>query len=79
VEVARLEQVDVCLEVEICIRELCLAFTGAYVLSFSVAGVGEICCVAELDSPPQQKWTRPVRAGSAGIAAEMEWNEELFL
>ncbi|POI34004.1 hypothetical protein CIB84_002246 [Bambusicola thoracicus] len=38
-------------------------------------GVGEICCVAELDSPPQQKWTRPVRAGSA----EMEWNEELFL
>ncbi|XP_015153493.1 phospholipid transfer protein C2CD2L isoform X3 [Gallus gallus] len=42
-------------------------------------GVGEICCVAELDSPPQQKWTRPVRAGSAGIAAEMEWNEELFL
>ncbi|XP_021231511.1 phospholipid transfer protein C2CD2L isoform X2 [Numida meleagris] len=42
-------------------------------------GVGEICCVAELDSPPQQKWTRPVRAGSAGTAAEMEWNEELFL
>uniref|UniRef100_A0A8C9L8S6 C2CD2 like n=1 Tax=Pavo cristatus TaxID=9049 RepID=A0A8C9L8S6_PAVCR len=61
------------------LRRLCLAFTGACVLSFSVAGVGEICCVAELDSPPQQKWTRPVRAGSAGIAAEMEWNEELFL
>ncbi|XP_072211176.1 phospholipid transfer protein C2CD2L [Excalfactoria chinensis] len=42
-------------------------------------GVGEICCVAELDSPPQQKRTRTVRAGSASIAAEMEWNEELFL
>ncbi|NWR67382.1 C2C2L protein, partial [Bucorvus abyssinicus] len=41
--------------------------------------VGEICCVAELDSPPQQKWTRLVTAGSAGAAAEMEWNEELFL
>lgn len=45
----------------------------------SVAGVGEIRCVAELDSPPQQKQTRPVAAGSAGAAAEMEWNEELFL
>ncbi|XP_065594675.1 phospholipid transfer protein C2CD2L isoform X3 [Cyrtonyx montezumae] len=42
-------------------------------------GIGEICCVAELDSPPQQKWTRPVRAGSAGTAAELEWNEELSL
>ncbi|XP_032565387.1 phospholipid transfer protein C2CD2L isoform X1 [Chiroxiphia lanceolata] len=42
-------------------------------------GVGEICCVAELDSPPQQKWTRPMTAGSASAAGEMEWNEELFL
>ncbi|XP_072740911.1 phospholipid transfer protein C2CD2L isoform X5 [Ciconia boyciana] len=42
-------------------------------------GVGEIRCVAELDSPSQQKRTRPVTAGSAGAAAEMEWNEELFL
>ncbi|NXS61676.1 C2C2L protein, partial [Brachypteracias leptosomus] len=42
-------------------------------------GAGEIRCVAELDNPPQQKWTRPVTAGSAGAAAEMEWNEELFL
>lgn len=45
----------------------------------SVAGPGEIRCVAELDSPPQQKRTRPVTAGSAGAAAEVEWNEELFL
>lgn len=44
-----------------------------------VAGVGEIRCVAELDSPPQQKQTRPATAGSAGAAAQMEWNEELFL
>ncbi|XP_050570990.1 phospholipid transfer protein C2CD2L isoform X2 [Cygnus atratus] len=42
-------------------------------------GVEEICCVVELDSPPQQKWMRPVTAGSAGTAAEMEWNEELVL
>ncbi|KAF1551236.1 Phospholipid transfer protein C2CD2L, partial [Eudyptula albosignata] len=42
-------------------------------------GVGEIRCVAELDSPPQQKQTRPATAGSAGAAAQMEWNEELFL
>lgn len=48
-------------------------------LSFSVAGVEEICCVVELDSPPQQKWMRPLTAGSASTAAEMEWNEELVL
>ncbi|XP_064326840.1 phospholipid transfer protein C2CD2L isoform X1 [Phalacrocorax carbo] len=42
-------------------------------------GAGEIRCVAGLDSPPQQKRTRPVVAGSASSAAEMEWNEELFL
>ncbi|XP_074704899.1 phospholipid transfer protein C2CD2L isoform X2 [Strix aluco] len=42
-------------------------------------GVGEVCCVAELDSPPQQKRTRPVTAGGAGAAAELEWTEELFL
>ncbi|XP_062450462.1 phospholipid transfer protein C2CD2L isoform X3 [Rhea pennata] len=43
-------------------------------------GVGEIHCVVELDSPLQQKCTKPVKAGVAGAAvAEMEWNEELFL
>ncbi|PKK17795.1 C2CD2-like [Columba livia] len=42
-------------------------------------GVGEIRCMAELDSPPQQKQTRLMAAGSADAAAEMEWNEELFL
>ncbi|NWW88456.1 C2C2L protein, partial [Rhynochetos jubatus] len=42
-------------------------------------GAGEIRCVAELDSPPQQKWTKPVMAGGASAAAEMEWNDELFL
>lgn len=59
--------------------KLCLVLTGTHVLAFSVAGVEEICCVVELDSPPQQKWMRPVTAGSAGTAAEMEWNEELVL
>ncbi|NXI27312.1 C2C2L protein, partial [Sterrhoptilus dennistouni] len=43
------------------------------------AGVGEIRCVAELDSPPQQKWTRPITGGSGSAAGEMEWNDELFL
>ncbi|KAF2977033.1 hypothetical protein EK904_013100 [Melospiza melodia maxima] len=42
-------------------------------------GVGEIRCVAELDSPPQQKWTRPVISGSVGADGEMEWNDEFFL
>ncbi|KAM9519712.1 phospholipid transfer protein C2CD2L [Guaruba guarouba] len=42
-------------------------------------GLEEIRCLAELDSPPQQKWTRPVTAGNASAVAEMEWNEELFL
>ncbi|XP_035201789.1 phospholipid transfer protein C2CD2L [Oxyura jamaicensis] len=42
-------------------------------------GVEEIFCVVELDSPPQQKWMRPVTVGSASSAAEMEWNEELVL
>ncbi|NXC71804.1 C2C2L protein, partial [Anhinga anhinga] len=42
-------------------------------------GVGEIRCVAGLDSPPQQKRTRLAAAGGTGAAAEMEWNEELSL
>ncbi|XP_068023874.1 phospholipid transfer protein C2CD2L isoform X2 [Melanerpes formicivorus] len=42
-------------------------------------GVGEICCMVELDSPPQQKWTRAVTSCGAGAAAEVEWTEELFL
>ncbi|XP_010224007.1 PREDICTED: C2 domain-containing protein 2-like, partial [Tinamus guttatus] len=42
-------------------------------------GVGEIHCVAELDSPLQQKCTKPLQAGGGGAAAEMEWNEELAL
>ncbi|XP_033925529.1 phospholipid transfer protein C2CD2L isoform X2 [Melopsittacus undulatus] len=42
-------------------------------------GLEEICCVAELDSPLQQKWTRPVTASSASTVSLMEWNEELFL
>ncbi|NXS31577.1 C2C2L protein, partial [Pomatostomus ruficeps] len=42
-------------------------------------GVGEIRCMAELDSPPQQKWTKPMTSGSVGAAGEMEWNDEFFL
>ncbi|NWY06777.1 C2C2L protein, partial [Nothoprocta ornata] len=43
------------------------------------AGVVEIHCVAELDSPLQQKCTKPLKAGGVGAAAEMQWNEELLL
>lgn len=35
---------------------------------------GDLCCVAELDNPMQQKWTKPMRAGP-----EVEWPEELAL
>ncbi|NXA42900.1 C2C2L protein, partial [Eudromia elegans] len=42
-------------------------------------GFGEIHCVAELDSPLQQKCTKPLKPGGSGAAAEMECNEELFL
>ncbi|XP_067422893.1 phospholipid transfer protein C2CD2L isoform X2 [Emydura macquarii macquarii] len=42
-------------------------------------GSGKLCCVAELDSPLQQKWTKPARASPASPAAEVEWNEELML
>ncbi|XP_006037678.1 phospholipid transfer protein C2CD2L isoform X1 [Alligator sinensis] len=42
-------------------------------------GSGEFCFVAELDSPLQQKWTKPVRASSVSAGAEVEWNEELAL
>uniref|UniRef100_A0A8C6YYG6 C2CD2 like n=1 Tax=Nothoprocta perdicaria TaxID=30464 RepID=A0A8C6YYG6_NOTPE len=46
---------------------------------FEVRRVGEIHCVAELDSPLQQKCTKPLKAGGVGAAAEMQWNEELLL
>ncbi|NWI39091.1 C2C2L protein, partial [Picathartes gymnocephalus] len=42
-------------------------------------GVGEICCVAELDSPPQQKWTRPMTGVGVSAAGQMEWNDEFCL
>ncbi|KAM9659226.1 phospholipid transfer protein C2CD2L isoform 2-T2 [Trichechus inunguis] len=43
-------------------------------LGSELGGSGELCCVAELDNPMQQKWTKPVRAG-----AEVEWTEDLAL
>ncbi|XP_012413640.1 phospholipid transfer protein C2CD2L isoform X2 [Trichechus manatus latirostris] len=43
-------------------------------LGSELGGSGELCCVAELDNPMQQKWTKPVRAG-----AEVEWTEDLTL
>ncbi|KAJ1189889.1 hypothetical protein NDU88_006631 [Pleurodeles waltl] len=41
-------------------------------------GSGELCCVAELDSPMQQKRTRPTRVCSHGSRNQVEWSEEIF-
>ncbi|KAM7085938.1 phospholipid transfer protein C2CD2L isoform 2-T2 [Molossus nigricans] len=43
-------------------------------LGSELEGTGELCCVAELDHPTQQKWTKPVKAGP-----EVEWTEDLAL
>lgn len=43
-------------------------------LGSELEGTGELCCVAELDNPAQQKWTKPVSAGP-----EVEWTEDLAL
>eukprot|EP00069_Balaena_mysticetus_P022049 bmy_03247T0 len=43
-------------------------------LGCELEGTGEVCCVAELDNPMQQKWTKPMRAGP-----EVEWSEDLTL
>lgn len=37
-------------------------------------GTGDLCCMAELDNPAQQKRTKSVRAGP-----EVEWTEDLAL
>lgn len=39
-----------------------------------LTGTGDLCCVAEVDNPMQQKWTKPMRAGP-----EVEWTEDLAL
>ncbi|XP_069470482.1 phospholipid transfer protein C2CD2L isoform X2 [Ambystoma mexicanum] len=41
-------------------------------------GSGELCCVAELDSPVQQKCTRPAKASTGSARNEVEWSEEVF-
>ncbi|XP_036848758.1 phospholipid transfer protein C2CD2L isoform X3 [Manis javanica] len=43
-------------------------------LGSELEGPGELCCVAELDDPMQQKWTKPVKAGP-----QVEWTEDLAL
>ncbi|XP_007523649.2 phospholipid transfer protein C2CD2L isoform X2 [Erinaceus europaeus] len=43
-------------------------------LGGELEGTGELCCVAELDNPMQQKWTKPAKAG-----ADVEWSEDLAL
>ncbi|KAJ6653194.1 hypothetical protein lerEdw1_010067 [Lerista edwardsae] len=42
-------------------------------------GCGPLRCVVELDSPWQQKQTRPVPSSSASPAAEVEWADRLAL
>ncbi|XP_011284702.1 phospholipid transfer protein C2CD2L isoform X1 [Felis catus] len=43
-------------------------------LGGELEGTGELCCVAELDNPAQQKWTKPTSAGP-----DMEWTDDLAL
>ncbi|XP_048199929.1 phospholipid transfer protein C2CD2L isoform X2 [Perognathus longimembris pacificus] len=43
-------------------------------LGNQLGGTEEVCCVAELDNPVQQKWTKPTRAGP-----QVEWTEDLAL
>uniref|UniRef100_A0A4W3HDF2 C2cd2 like n=1 Tax=Callorhinchus milii TaxID=7868 RepID=A0A4W3HDF2_CALMI len=42
-------------------------------------GVGELCCVLELDGPLQSKRTRPVTPTSSSTGTEAEWSDELLL
>ncbi|XP_042814958.1 phospholipid transfer protein C2CD2L isoform X2 [Panthera tigris] len=43
-------------------------------LGGDLEGTGELCCVAELDNPAQQKWTKPTSAGP-----DVEWTDDLAL
>ncbi|XP_039085332.1 phospholipid transfer protein C2CD2L isoform X2 [Hyaena hyaena] len=43
-------------------------------LGSELEGTAELCCVAELDNPAQQKWTKPTSAGP-----DVEWPEDLAL
>uniref|UniRef100_A0ABM5EQQ2 Phospholipid transfer protein C2CD2L n=1 Tax=Pogona vitticeps TaxID=103695 RepID=A0ABM5EQQ2_9SAUR len=42
-------------------------------------GSRQLCCLVEVDSPRQQKRTKLVPAGGLGPAAEVEWDDRLFL
>ncbi|XP_033027397.1 phospholipid transfer protein C2CD2L [Lacerta agilis] len=42
-------------------------------------GSGQLCCVAELDSPRQLKRTKLVPSSSSSPAAEVEWTDKLVL
>lgn len=57
-------------------RGLCCSAAPSLVcITFpSPPGTGDLRCAAELDSPAQQRWTKPVRAGP-----EVEWTEDLVL
>ncbi|VFV40955.1 low quality protein: c2 [Lynx pardinus] len=43
-------------------------------LGGELEGTGELCCVAELDNPAQQKWTKPISAGP-----DVQWTDDLAL
>nr|XP_056716433.1 phospholipid transfer protein C2CD2L [Euleptes europaea] len=42
-------------------------------------GGGQLCCVAELDSPRQRKRTKAVPANSSNPAGQVEWADKLLL
>ncbi|KAH0623391.1 hypothetical protein JD844_031664 [Phrynosoma platyrhinos] len=52
---------------------------GRHLGSEETPGGRQLCCVVEMDSPQQQKRTKPVPASSSGPAAEVEWPDKLVL
>ncbi|XP_061449245.1 phospholipid transfer protein C2CD2L isoform X2 [Rhineura floridana] len=47
--------------------------------SEEMQGSGPLCCLVELDSPWQQKRTKPVLTSNSSPAAEVEWADKLIL
>ncbi|XP_077162753.1 phospholipid transfer protein C2CD2L isoform X2 [Paroedura picta] len=61
-------------------RQLLLQHLRALHLDCEEAlGSGQLCCVAELDSPPQRKQTKAVTAGGSSPTGHVEWSDKLLL
>ncbi|KAL8173446.1 UNVERIFIED_CONTAM: Phospholipid transfer protein c2cd2l [Gekko kuhli] len=61
------------------LRKLLLQHLRALRLDCEEAQGGQLCCVAELDSPWQRKRTQAVPAGSSSPPGPVEWADRLLL